>query len=152
MSKNVKTYLLLGVVLIIWGFIGFKVFKTISKKPEIPVVQPSTRVRQKTLKKKDTFTLMANYRDPFLGTLPGTKKKAVKQTVNKKPKVRQAIVYSGLVSQSKSGKTRYFVTIDGKQHIMSINEEINGVTLLNGNSQSIKVRDNDILETIPLAQ
>lgn len=148
MSKNLKTYLLLGIVLLIWGIIGFKVVKAISKEPEMPVVQPSKRVWRKTVKKKDTFTLLANYRDPFLGTLPVTKKKVVRQAVHKKPRVKRNIVYAGLVSQSKSGESMFFVSIDGRQHMISENQEIQGVKLVKGNEKSITVHYDGHAETI----
>ena len=148
MSKNTKTYLLLGIVLLIWGIIGFKVVKAIAKEPEMPVVEPSTRVWQKTVKKKDTFTLLADYRDPFLGTLPVTKKKVVRQAIHKKPRVKRNIVYAGLVSQSKSGKSMFFVSIEGRQHMMSERQKIEGVTLVKGNEKSITVHYDGRSETI----
>ncbi|MCK0160129.1 hypothetical protein [Allomuricauda sp. F6463D] len=150
MSNNIKTYLLLGVVLLVWGIIGFKLIKALSKEPELPMVQQPISALPKSIKKRDTFELMANYRDPFLGTLPATKKKAVKRAVKKEPVSKRNIIYSGLVAQTGSGNTMFFVTIEGQQYIMSKSEEINGVRLLNGNGQSIKVRYDGRTETIVL--
>lgn len=140
----------MGLVLLIWGIIGFKVIKALSKEPELPTVRPPTSALPKNIKKRDTFELMADYRDPFLGTLPISRKKAVKRVVKKEPVPKKTIVYSGLVSQTGSGNTMFFVSIEGQQHIMSKNEEINGVTLLKGNGQSITVRYNGRSETILL--
>ena len=72
--------------------------------------------------------------------------------VKKTPVAKRAIVYSGSVSQSDSGKTLYFVTIDGQQHIMSPKEEVDNVKLLHGNAGHIKVRYNGITETITLTE
>ena len=137
--------------MVVWGIIGFKVIKALSKKPENPLVQPQVSIMPKTVKKRDVFSLKANYRDPFLGTLPAPKKKpAKKRVIKKEPVPKRIISYSGLVSQAASDKTMFFISINGKQHIMSKNEAINGVTLLKGNGQQITVRYNGVTETISL--
>ena len=116
----------------------------------MPMVATQTTLIPKRTEKRDTFELVADYRDPFLGTLPTSKQKPFKRTVQKKPISKRNIVYSGLVSQTESGNTMYFVSIDGQQHIMSKNAEINGVKLLKGNSQKITVHYDGRSETIVL--
>ncbi len=143
--------MLLGLVVIVWGIIGFKVVGALSPKPDPIVVSEPIFKPVKSVKKKDTFSLMANYRDPFLGTLP-TAKQPSKPTVRRKPVVKRAIVYSGSVSQSGSGNSLFFVNIDGKQHMMSPKQVVDGVQLLGGNAGQIKVRYNGIVETIALTE
>ncbi|MHA7832357.1 MAG: hypothetical protein ACX93O_14780 [Flagellimonas sp.] len=152
MSKNIKTYLLLGVVLLVWGIIGFKVIKAISKEPELPAVRQPISILPKNIKKRDTFELVANYRDPFLGTLPAKKKKPKKKVIRKEKVEKKNIVYAGLVSRSESGKSMFFVSIDGQQHIMSKKQKIDDVSLVSGNEKSIRVRYNGIMETIARSQ
>lgn len=62
--KNKKvTYFLLVLSISLWGFIGWKVYKAFSyASPEIPTVKKETRIE-----KKDSVSLLLNYRDPFLG-------------------------------------------------------------------------------------
>lgn len=148
MSKSVKTYALLALVLIIWGIIGFKVIGALSPEPQPEIVVKQTLKDFKFEKERDTFGLIADYRDPFLGTLPPRKKKTTKESVVKKEVPKKNIVYSGLVSQTGSGNTLYFVSIDGRQYTVSKNEEVDNVRLLRGNEESIKVRYNGITETI----
>lgn len=150
MSKKTKTYLLLCLVLVIWGIIGFKVIKALTHEPEIPPIQISKPKLSQIATTKDTFSINADYRDPFLGTLPSTKKKVVQRTIKKEPVQKRNIIYSGLVKESGSGNTLFFVSIDGQQHIMSLKEEINGVTLVYGNDKQIKVRYGGQSETISL--
>lgn len=140
----------MALVVLIWGIIGYKVFDAISKEPEMPMVATQPTLIPKRTEKRDTFELVADYRDPFLGTLPTSNQKPDKRTVQKKPISKKNIVYSGLVSQTESGNTMYFVSIDGQQHIMSKNAEINGVKLLKGNSQNITVHYDGRSETIVL--
>lgn len=144
--------MLLGLVLFIWGIIGYRVVKTLSPDEEpIPASKPLS-FNPKPLVKKDTFSLLANYRDPFLGPLPKNKRKPSKNQVVKKPVQKRNIAYSGSVSQSGSGNSLFFVTIDGHQYMMSIKEEVNGVQLISGNKGDIKVRYNGITESISRSQ
>lgn len=150
MSKNVKTYALLGLVLIVWGIIGFKVVKALSPQPEpVAAFSPTTSFAEPT-GKRDTFALLSDYRDPFLGTLPAAQRKTPPRPAPKKAVPKKSIVYSGLVSQSDN--VMFFVSIDGQQHIMSKNQKINDVCLLSGNEKSIRVRYNGITETIARSQ
>lgn len=142
----------MGLVLLIWGIIGFKVVGALSPNP-LPnrVSEPKGKLPN-VEKKKDTFSLLANYRDPFLGTLSSPKKTTVKKPKAKPQVPKKNIVYSGLVSKSGSGSTLYFVTIDGQQVLMSRNEVVNDVRLVWGDGENIKVRYNGITETINRSQ
>ncbi|MFC4221171.1 hypothetical protein [Flagellimonas marina] len=152
MSKNLRTYVLLALVLILWGIIGFKVIGTLSPEPQPEIVVKRTSQDLKSVKKRDTFSLIADYRDPFLGTLPPRKKKTGKRPVAKKEMPKKNIVYSGLVSQTGSGSTLFFISIDGRQYTLSKNEEVDNVRLLRGNEENIRVRYNGITETIARAE
>ncbi len=144
--------MLLGLVLIIWGIIGFKVVKTLSSDEDpLPAPKPVS-FDPKPLVKKDTFSLLANYRDPFLGTLPKKEQKPSKKQVTKQPVQKRNIVYSGSVARTGDSKTLFFVTIDGQQHLMSKNEQADGVKLVTGNGEEIKVRYGGITETILRSQ
>ncbi len=142
----------MGLVLIIWGIIGFKVIGTLSSEPQPEIVVKQTSQDFQLVKEKDTFSIIADYRDPFLGTLPPQEKNTVKRPVVKKEVPKKNIVYSGLVSQTGSGNTLYFVSIDGRQYTLSKNEEVDNVRLLSGNEESIKVRYKGITETIVRAK
>ncbi|WP_375334356.1 hypothetical protein [Flagellimonas sp. C4] len=150
MSKNTKTYLLLCLVLVIWGIIGFKIISPLTHEPDMsPIKAPKPKMVQ-IATEKDTFSINADYRDPFLGTLPSTKKKVVQRKIKKEMVQKRSIVYSGLVKESGSGNILFFISIDGQQHMMSLKEEINGVTLVYGNDKQIKVRFDGQSETISL--
>ena len=152
-GKNKKTALLLTAVLAIWGILGFKVIGTLvpdnENQPKL-VIEPSfvpTKV-----KKRDTFSIVANYRDPFLGTLPKSEppKKTKVKTLKKPQPPKKNIFYSGSIAPNGTNNRMFFVTIDGQQHIMSKNQEINKVTLVWGNRESIKVKYPGHTATIPL--
>jgi hypothetical protein len=142
----------LALVSIIWGIIGLKVIGALSPEPQPEIVVKQTSKDFKFVKEKDTFGLIADYRDPFLGTLPPRKNKKMKAPAVKKEVPKKNILYSGLVSQTGSGNTLYFISIDGRQYTLSKNEEVDNVRLLGGNEESIKVRYNGITETIVRAE
>lgn len=140
----------MGLVLIVWGIIGFKVVKTLSPQPEAVASFSPTTSFTEPVGKRDTFALLSDYRDPFLGTLPPSQRTPPKKPVPQKAVPKKNIVYSGLVSQSDN--VMFFVSIDGQQHIMSKNQKIDDVSLLSGNENSIRVRYNGITETIARSQ
>ncbi|MEO9510717.1 MAG: hypothetical protein ABJN84_03240 [Flavobacteriaceae bacterium] len=149
MSKNVKTYILVGFVLTIWGFIGIKVFRTLSPEPQAPVFAENLNFKPKKVVQKDTFSIVADYRDPFLGTMATSNKKRAKKV--KRPIVKfPNINYTGLITNQNTKGNIFFVTIDGTQFLMQKSNENNGVSLVSGTSKSIRVRYKGIVKTIPL--
>lgn len=153
-KKNKKTYLLLGVVLTIWGVLGVKIIGALRPTETTPamgaVVFKATPV---TIQKRDTFRISGDYRDPFLGTLP--KAETPKKKQPSRPKVtlpRKQISYLGSIAQNGSNNRMFFVTIDGQQYLMSKAEKINEVTLVWGNAESIRVKYPGHTETIAVQQ
>ncbi|MAU26785.1 MAG: hypothetical protein CMH48_07690 [Muricauda sp.] len=155
MKKNKKTYLLLAMVLVIWGILGFKIIGAINPSSEPTEIMdfPDPYVAT-AIKKRDTFSISANYRDPFLGTMPEGEapKRIAKKQVKKTETPKKNIMYSGSVAENGSNKRLFFVSIDGQQHIMSRNESVEGVKLIRGNKESILVRYGNRTEIIVLNQ
>ncbi len=153
MKRNKKTYLLLGLVLIIWGILGFKLLGSLRPNP-IPLTNSAVgeRFKPTAFPQKDTFSIVADYRDPFLGTLP--KRKDTTTLKKAKPKVavvpEKQIRYSGLVTESTTGNKIFFVSIDGQDVMMSLQQVEREVKLLAGNGTSIKVKYGSQIKTIPL--
>ena len=81
MKTKKKTYLLLVLVVAVWGTIGYKVVSALN--PELPEIKQQSFVENINFKidtKVDTFSVKLVNRDPFLGTLL---KKEVKKLVVK---------------------------------------------------------------------
>jgi len=154
MKKNTNTYVLLAAVALIWGTIGYRIISGMNDEPTPP--QGATAVKFKPLptKEKETFTILAEYRDPFLGTLP--KKPAKKVTRSSKPKAAPMpviqITYTGFVADKDTKQNIFFVSINGTQHLMSPAKEIDKVKLLSGNAKSIRVQYHNKIKTIPLKE
>lgn len=153
MKRNKKTYLLLLLVLVIWGVLGFKLLGSLNpnKSPSAPLVAVE-RFKPNAITKKDTFSIIADYRDPFLGTLPKRK-----DTVSRKktiPKIvtvpEKQIRYSGFVTESTTGKKIFFLSIDGQNYMMTLLQVEQEVKLLAGNGENIKVKYGSQTKLIPL--
>ncbi len=154
MKKSARTYLLLGAVLVIWGVLGFRIVKTVNPPdPETTQAPAKDRFQPMKIMERDTFSIAANYRDPFLGTIPKSKKpssaKATKGKQEIKPKLPEKnITYSGFVNEKGSNQKIFFITVDGQQLMLSKNQQQEGVKLVSGNDENIRVRYNGLTKII----
>lgn len=157
MKKQNKTYILLAVVLGIWGLIGFQFFGAANpSSQEIAEVASDQIFVPKQIKERETFAILASYRDPFLGTVHAPKKKAKKSssTATKKKKVvpTKSIQYSGFITDKGSKQKIFFITIDGQQQMMSINDSFQEVKLVRGTQNSIRVKYNGSTRNVALSK
>ena len=155
MKKQHKTYLLLAVVLLVWGMIGYKFVSAINPAVESDnSVAIAERFVPKEIKEREQFTIVADYRDPFLGTekTPVTSPKKKISKVIKKEVPKKNISYTGFITDNASKQKIFFVTIDGQQQMMGLKDTFKDVKLTNGTNSYIKVSYNGISEKIILAQ
>jgi hypothetical protein len=150
LTKNVKTYLLLALVLIIWGTVVYQLFGgNDSPAPELDI-NDNVQFKPKQVKERESFTIVANYRDPFLGTI----KKEVKKVKRARPVLpiepEVSINYTGVINDKSTGKKIFFVTINGQQYLMEPKQKIQEVQLVKGNATSIEVLVNGKRKKIAL--
>lgn len=139
--KNKKNiYILLPLVIIIWGLIGFKIFSGLNSAS---FNEKSSKMDKqfvpKTVDQAKAFTIDPDYRDPFLGTFK-KKKAIVKKTSNaiaKKTVVFPTIVYKGMIAPKSKNKKVFMLAINGKQYLFKRNSVFEGVQLLKGNTQEV---------------
>ncbi|MBC7410098.1 MAG: hypothetical protein H7339_17070 [Arcicella sp.] len=157
--KNKKSiYILLPIVLLIWGSVAYKFFyfsenKVKSKEANVFTSKPVA------IKPRDTSSINVNYRDPFLGKMyssnlknvgPKRSTKATKPELPKTPIVLQRILYKGIVSDTKD-KTRVFMLIiNGRTFLMKKGDTEIEVFLKEGSRESVTVKNKGTLQTIPL--
>ena len=141
MTKNTKTFILLVLVIGIWGFIGYKIIKSLN--PNVEPIKQISDVHFKPVEynQKDTFSIIANYRDPFLGTVKPSKKVIKKvQTNRTKNKIDISISYTGRMGNPKGKDNIYFITINGNQHIMKLKQKVEEVQLVSGSKDYVILR------------
>lgn len=140
-------------MLLIWGFIGYKIYK-VSYPPDelLQVENKATVFKPKEIKEADKFTVKLNYRDPFLGKfrVEKTKKKSKKIKVN--PVAFPPISYKGMLTSKKRNKSAsvFFVMINNKENFLSVGEKVDGVEVLHGNKKEIKVSFKGIKKVISI--
>lgn len=142
MKSKRTTYLLLAVVAGIWGLIGWKVWKGLQGDDAVLAV-PDKAVRPKTsLPLSDSFVLIANYRDPFLGraaapvrnisTTPNTTNRTQTPVVAPPPPVAMPwpeIRYGGFVKKAGQDAAAGFLVISGGSEIVRQGQQVAGLTV-----------------------
>ncbi|ALM08809.1 hypothetical protein SB49_14145 [Sediminicola sp. YIK13] len=155
MKKNTKTYLLLVIVLGIWGTIGYRIFSSMNPDQQENITIPLQQFKPKDILVRDTFSISENYRDPFLGTLVTPKKEASSnrnlKPVNETPPQKD-VRYTGLITDGKTNKKIFFVTINGQQYLMGFKDTIDGITLQSGNPTDVKIEESGRIRTITLQE
>lgn len=141
-NKN-KTYILLAIVLGIWGTIGYQIFSKLNPGEE-PIVAQNNNVSFTPKKdiKKDTFSINTSHRDPFLGTLYNKSKTATASSSKKTVKDTlkwASIVYKGKISKQQSSNSIYILEINGTQQLLKVGKKYEGITLIKGSKKSIVV-------------
>lgn len=135
MKKKSFTYILLAVVVIVW----FQVFSRIKGTWFGDDIIENNTMRVATAiapKPKDTFDIMANYRDPFqegnykASNLDLSDEKKEPEEIKFKPIPKPIywpkIKYYGIVKKTVSDKPLAIVNVDGVQLMLRKGEEIFG--------------------------
>lgn len=157
-NKNVR-YLLAVAVLAIWGLLGYRIYQKMN--PGNDFVAPPPPVLAVTEVEKDSFTLLVNYPDPFLGTRiplpeaapapanPSNSTTVIPPKISSPPAtaVFPQIVYKGLIAL-KNGRKAALATVDGKTMNWGWGENYEEMTLLDIQEDSIRVRYQEEEKTI----
>lgn len=156
-NKNL-TYFLVVAVLGIWGYVFKEVFFAFNAEDNSNWNNMSVIATIQPTKSIDTFSIIANYRDPFLGyykepktrTYTQPRKRVQKKKVVKKkeipkpiePKINwNFIQYNGYVYNQSKNKMTALITINGKEYMMSQGDSTkNGITILNLLEDSLQVK------------
>lgn len=146
--KNKKLiYILLPLVIIVWGTIFYKIFYNTSREEELTdEILPQKNIAATTV--SDTFSIIANYRDPFLGIIVHNENnvnEAPKQKVLSQPKIEQVvqwpnIVYGGMIKNQQSTKQLALVKINGKENIIKAGEMVGTIELVKIYKDSVEVK------------
>lgn len=146
MKNKKNTYILLLVVLTIWGLVIYRFFSFSGNEVQAENTSGNFRMKPLVIKERDTFTVNVNYRDPFLGKmyLPVAKARiSSKKTKNNKPKdalLWPPVVYKGIVSDNKNRKKIFMVIINGQRYLMSEKDTEQEVTLTGGSREFITIK------------
>lgn len=156
MKSKKSIYVLLPLVLLIWGLLIYQFFSFSSAESNFSEIEPSIDFKPSELTKIDTFSLDVNYRDPFLGKMYKDSKKE-KGGERKKTPSRPAvnfvwpdIKYKGIVSDMKDTKKVFLLAINGKNFLMKAGETQNEVTLKKGDRNRVTLSYKNFSDTFLL--
>lgn len=159
--KNKKNiYILLPVVLLIWGVVIFRFFSFSSPGEVIESTAKEYTITPFKIKERPPIVINVNYRDPFLGKIYA-KPEITKSDSNKvkritTPKPEETIVwptiqYKGMLSDPKEKNKRFMLVISGKNYFMKIGDTQEDIFLKDGDKESVYVRYKKNLNLIMLA-
>ena len=134
--------MLLGLVLAIWGIVGYRILATINPTEPNIIEQNTDVVFNPNLKTKvNTFSIKTLNRDPFLGTFQNNKKTTLKvrKDSSKTTIPWPNIIYHGTVSKQNSKDMICVLTINGQQQIMKVGQEVKEVKLIKANHTEVIV-------------
>ncbi|TKG88108.1 hypothetical protein EYV94_27630 [Puteibacter caeruleilacunae] len=146
MAKKSKTniYILLPVVIALWGTIFYKVFwGNGGDEPLLMEVQPVNMKVSKQVEASTDFQLKLNYADPFLGT-QYVKKKVAVATKKSKPSRNRALAnwpgvsYNGCISNDK-GELAHLL-INGRTSLVAKDAIVNEISVLEITADSILLK------------
>lgn len=160
--KNKKSiYILLPIVLLIWGIVIFQFFSFTTSDNIVDNKSNEFNIKPLKVAVRDTFSINVNYRDPFLGKIyaPNSKikTKSTNSTIKKQSKQENAIVwpiikYKGLISDTKNKTKIFILIISGQNYYMKIGDTANEIFLKSGDNESVYVKYKGNLNLIMIAE
>lgn len=151
MKGKKGVYFMLPLVLTIWVMIIYKINKTINGDGgNNPVQIEDVRVSA-THKVVDTFSLIADYRDPFLSkiineysevkiTANAGPSKIVTPTPIKTITPWPAVNYIGIIKNQKSSKKNALIQVNGKELVLKEGDKAEGLILQKIHKDSIEFK------------
>jgi len=159
-KKNMLQYLLIIVVLLIWGRMILKLFKNFKSKDTVEVAQIQLNDDMDDYKLSDTFHLIANYADPFLSeglhiimkenssSKPASMVNNPKSVVEKPIVSWPSIAYRGIIKSLTSGKELILIYINDRGYKMSPGNKQGDLILEKIYKDSIVMKMNNLKKTI----
>lgn len=148
MKTKKSIYVLLPLVLFIWGTIIYKFFSYTSESTLV-IQNEEVSIKPLQIKKKDTFTIKMNSRDPFTGELVDETAYKPSHTVNNaSPKEKEELIwpvikYKGIVSDVKDKDRIYMLIIEGRTFLMRKGQKENNIILKGGDKDMVYLKYKD---------
>jgi hypothetical protein len=148
MKNKTLTYGLIGVAMLIWGWIFLTIFSSFfsSEKNVVNTLKKPAVVSNKIYQEPISFTLVANYRDPFLGKVfeePEFPKITARPPVKvKEPQIPvdwSFVKYLGMIKNPNSDKKIALISIKGQEHMISEGQIIADVKCIKNYKDSIRI-------------
>ncbi len=133
MKNKLLTYLLLVLVIVVWGLIFVRLF---GSKNEEQKIQKGNMIKNSIDSSilNTKYTLRFNYADPFLGqknSISQVRKPKKFIEVKDQPKPEPIEVqYLGMISNKKQKSVLALIRLNGQEYYLSLGETMNGLELI----------------------
>lgn len=141
MKKEKFKYYLLAGVIIIWGYFFFLIYEDYFKKEKETTVDDfSANFIDPSTLKRDTFSILNNYRDPFLGSvIVSVSRSQNTGIISKKPALIPftkkefawpSVRFNGIIKNQTSKKQVILLNVDGRDAMIDVGQKINDEIVL----------------------
>lgn len=156
MKNKAVTYGLIVVVALVWGLIFYRIFNAVGEDEGTIIGNGGSAMKEKKTVLQDSFELLLDYRDPFLGGRSNPSTHAKKSFSTKKmakstlPEVVDwsTIAYLGVIRNKQMAKEIGLLTINGHEVMASANQQVGVVRVLKIYPDSVRIVYNRIAKTI----
>lgn len=152
---------MLPIVFLVWGIVFYQLYLYFFSTPTYVTEKTEVVVNVDEIK-KDTFSIVANYRDPFLGenirlfqpktttTNNQSSQPKVQKNIEPKPldKPWPTIEYKGMIKNNNSEKRVGIVGLNSKEYLVKEGEVLNGVKFMVISKELIQVSFQNEQKTI----
>lgn len=159
--KQLKTIGLLVVVIIIWGYLVYKVIASLNPDDSSGVIQNQLPAFKKNTEQiaLEKFDLFIPYRDPFLDVVlvkPKPKKSITKpkSSINavNLDMIWSNILYKGMIAKKSSNQYLYLVKIKGKEVVLKPKQSYQDYNLIKANEKIITLKYKTYTKTFPVSK
>lgn len=152
---------MLPIIILVWGIVFYQLFSYFFSSPTYATEKSEIKVDIDEIK-KDTFSIVADYRDPFLGkkiresrsgTTNNIKRNNTKKRTNPTQAINQpwpVIQYKGMIKNNNSEKRVGIVNMGGRERLVKEGDVLNEVQFLSIGKTQIKVSFNKEQKTISI--
>ena len=150
MNKPIVKYLLIGFVVILWGIIFFKLFKIFNNPDSTEIINQSIVDDLNNTEVLDTFSIVANYSDPFLKKYSSSSSQKVTPNKNKdsipqpRPHIDKEtswpnVIYNGRITNLKENASLVLLKVNTESHIVKEREIVSDIGVIKIYSDSIEL-------------
>lgn len=141
---------MLPIVFLVWGIVFYQLYLYFFSTPTYVTEKTEVEVNVDEIK-KDTFSIVANYRDPFLGENIRLTQPKTTNNQSSQPKVQKNIAqkpidnpwptieYKGMIKNNNSEKRVGIVGLNNKEYLVKEGEVLNGVKFMVISKELIQV-------------
>ena len=140
---------MLPLILLVWGFVFSQRYGYFFSEPTFVHEQLEEKVNISEIK-QDTFSIVADYRDPFLGKRITLKKRTyLASTTNKNSSRKKTvnpemawptITYNGMIKNNNSDRRVGIVKVNGNEYLVKEKDVVSEITIVSIGKNSVNVR------------